>query len=87
MGVDAEIAQDIKTLINFIKQHNVRAIFIENLSNAKQIQKISQETGVEISGTLYADGLSDEKHNAATYIDMMRYNAHLIYNKLTNGNV
>lgn len=76
-------AKDIKTLINFIKKNSVRAIFIENLSNTRQIQKISQETGVEISGTLYADGLSDAKHNAATYIDMMRYNAHLIYNKLT----
>jgi len=87
IGTDTEqepSAKDIKTLINFIKQNNVRAIFIENLSNTKQLQKISQETGVEISGTLYADGLSDTKHDAATYIDMMRYNAHLIYNNLTS---
>lgn len=85
IGTDTEqepSAKDIKTLIKFIKENNVGAIFIENLSNTKQIQKISQEAGVEISGTLYADGLSDGKHDAATYIDMMRYNAHLIYNKI-----
>lgn len=90
IGTDTEqepSAKDIKMLINFIKQHNVRAIFIENLSNQKQIQKISQETGVEISGTLYADGLSDDKHQAATYINMMRYNADLIYRKLTGNPV
>lgn len=90
IGIDTEqepSAKDIKTLINCIKQHNVRAIFIENLSNQKQIQKIAHETGVEISGTLYADGLSDEKHNAATYIDMMRYNAYLIYHKLIENPV
>jgi zinc/manganese transport system substrate-binding protein len=87
IGTDTEqepSAKDIKTLIHFIKQHNVRAIFIENLSNQKQIQKIAQETGIEAAGPLYADGLSDEKHTAATYLDMMRYNAYLIHQKLTD---
>lgn len=75
--------QKISQLIDFIKRKDIRAIFIESLSNAKQINKIAQETGQKIGGVLYADSLSAKEGQASNYIDMMRYNAETIFAQLS----
>ncbi|MDP2193114.1 MAG: zinc ABC transporter substrate-binding protein [Alphaproteobacteria bacterium] len=85
IGVDTEqepAARSIKNLIDMVRRHNIKALFVENLSNKKLIENIAQETGLNISGTLYADGLGDQHSKAATYVGMMRHNAYLIYEKL-----
>ena len=60
-----------------MRDKQVRAVFIENLSNRKLIEQIAEETQVSIDGTLYADSLSDPKAEnspAKTYIEMVRHN-------------
>jgi zinc/manganese transport system substrate-binding protein len=79
VGGDTEpSAKGIATLIRQIKREGVKAIFVENISNPRVIQRISKETGAAVGGTLYSDALSGPTGPAATYIAMMRHNTRLL---------
>lgn len=84
-GVSTEAepsAKDVALLIRQIKQADVKAVFIENITDNRLIEQISRETGVDVYGELYSDALSDQGGNAATYLDMMRYNLTSLINAL-----
>lgn len=68
----------IQHMIDRIKKDDIRALFIENLSNQKSVEQISRETSASIDGTLYADSLSKEDGPAATYLEMLRYNTQAV---------
>ena len=68
-------ARDVAALIRQIKQENTKAIFIENISNRRLIDRIVAETGVKIGGTLYSDALGGD---VKTWADMMRHNTKLL---------
>jgi zinc/manganese transport system substrate-binding protein len=77
LGVSTESepsARDIAAIITQIKASHIPAVFLENISDDRLIQRISAETGARIGGTLFSDSLSDEKGDAPTYIDMVRHN-------------
>ena len=77
VGVSTESepsARDIAGIITQIKQARIPAVFLENVSDPRLIQRISAETGAKVGGTLYSDGLTGEKGDAPTYIDMVRHN-------------
>jgi zinc/manganese transport system substrate-binding protein len=77
LGVSTESepsARDIAGIITQIKASKIPAVFLENISDDRLIQRISAETGARIGGTLFSDSLSDEKGDAPTYIDMVRHN-------------
>jgi zinc/manganese transport system substrate-binding protein len=77
LGVSTESepsARDIAAIITQIKASKIPAVFLENISDPRLIQRISAETGARIGGTLFSDSLSDEKGEAPTYIDMVRHN-------------
>ncbi|MCZ2203929.1 metal ABC transporter solute-binding protein, Zn/Mn family [Bartonella sp. A05] len=76
-------AADVAKLIKQIKNNKVSALFIENISNPRLIKQISKETGLKISGTLYADALSEKNGSAATYLDMMKHNVNTIITAIT----
>jgi zinc/manganese transport system substrate-binding protein len=67
-------ARDIAKLIEQIRRENVPALFVENISDPRLLQRIAAETGVRIGGELYSDALSPPGGPAATYIEMMRSN-------------
>ena len=71
-------AADVARLIVQIKAEGVTALFIENMSDARLLTQIANETGVTPGGTLYADALSPPGGPAATYIDMFKHNAALL---------
>ena len=75
-------ARDIAGIITQIKQAKIPAIFLENISDPRLVQRIAAETGAEIGGTLYSDSLTDEKGEAPTYIDMVRHNIRTLRNAL-----
>ncbi|MGH6767884.1 MAG: metal ABC transporter substrate-binding protein [Xanthobacteraceae bacterium] len=75
-------AKGIATLIRQIKREGVKAIFIENISNPRVIQRVAKETGAAIGGTLYSDALSDAGGPAPTYITMMQHNTRLLANAM-----
>ncbi|MFY9622893.1 MAG: zinc ABC transporter substrate-binding protein, partial [Rhodoplanes sp.] len=83
---DAEpSARDIAKLIQQIKKEKITAIFVENISSGRLMDRIAKETGAKIGGTLYSDALSPPGGPAATYVDMMRYNTKTIVDALRAG--
>jgi zinc/manganese transport system substrate-binding protein len=67
-------AAKVGQLIREIKAQQIRAIFIENMTDSRLVQRIARETGVRVGGTLYADALSAPSGPASTYLAMMRHN-------------
>ena len=77
LGVSTESepsARDLARIITQIKQAKIPAVFLENITDPRLMQRISAETGARVGGTLYSDGLTGEKGDAPTYIDMVRHN-------------
>ncbi len=67
-------AKDVAKIITQIRKQKIPAVFMENISDDRLMQRIARETGARIGGKLFSDALSDDKGPAATYIDMMRNN-------------
>ena len=85
VSTDAEpSARDIAGIITQIRQAKIPAIFLENISDPRLIQQIAADTGARIGGTLYSDGLTAEKGEAPTYIDMVRHNIKALTSALAN---
>jgi zinc/manganese transport system substrate-binding protein len=77
IGVSTESepsARDVAGIITQIKTSEIPAVFLENISDPRLIQRIAAETGARIGGTLYSDSLTGEKGDAPTYIDMVTHN-------------
>lgn len=77
LGVSTESepsARDIARIITQVKKAKIPAVFLENVTDPRLMQRISAETGAKVGGTLYSDGLTGEKGDAPTYIDMVRHN-------------
>lgn len=68
-------AAQVAQLIRQIRQQGVRAVFIENLSNTRLIERIAAEGGVKVGGTLYSDALSPPGSAADSYLKLVRHNA------------
>ena len=68
-------AKDVARLIQQIRERGIRAVFVENIGDARLLEQIANETGATIGGTLYPDALSGPDGPAPTYLDMMRHNA------------
>jgi len=79
VGVSTEAepsAKDVAKIITQIKKQKIPAVFLENVTDPRFMDRIARETGAAIGGTLYSDALSAPDGPAATYIDMMRHNIH-----------
>jgi zinc/manganese transport system substrate-binding protein len=75
VSTDAEAsAKDVASMINQIKKNRIPAIFVENISDPRLMDRIAKETGAKVGGKLYSDALSDASGSASTYILMMRHN-------------
>jgi zinc/manganese transport system substrate-binding protein len=76
---DAEpSARAVARLIRQIRQEGIKAIFVENITNPRLIERIAKETGAVVGGTVYSDALSEPSGPAATYLAMMRHNTRLL---------
>lgn len=76
-GVSTEAessARDVARIIAQIKRQKIPAVFLENISDPRMIERIARETGAKIGGTLYSDALTPALGGAPTYIDMIRHN-------------
>jgi zinc/manganese transport system substrate-binding protein len=67
-------AAGVAALIRQLRREQVPAVFIENISDPRLVQRIQQESGARFGGTLYSDALSLDKPAAGTYLGMMRTN-------------
>lgn len=76
-------AADVAGLIREIRDQNAGAIFAENISNTRLLDRIASETELPLAGTLYSDALSASDGPAPDYLSMMRHNAQAITAALT----
>ena len=67
-------AQQVAQLIRQVRDRQVRAIFVENVTNPRLIEQIASETGAVVGGRLYSDALSGPAGAAPTYLALMRHN-------------
>jgi zinc/manganese transport system substrate-binding protein len=67
-------AKGVAKLIRQIKQEQIKAVFLENMSNSKLITQIAKDTGVILGRPLFADALSKSNAEGASYLQLMRYN-------------
>ncbi|HWV54340.1 metal ABC transporter substrate-binding protein [Pseudorhodoplanes sp.] len=75
VSTDSEAsARDVARIITQIRKQKIPAVFLENISDARLLSRIADETGAKVGGTLYSDALTDEKGPAPTYIDLIRHN-------------
>jgi zinc/manganese transport system substrate-binding protein len=87
LGVSTESeasARDIAGIITQIKAAKIPAVFLENITDPRLMQRIATETGAKVGGTLYSDSLTGEKGEAPTYIDMVRHNIKALTSALAN---
>jgi zinc/manganese transport system substrate-binding protein len=68
-------AAAVARLIRQIRQEGVRAIFVENISDPRLVERIAREGQVRLGGTLYSDALSQPGGPADTYLKLMEHNA------------
>ncbi len=68
-------AADVVRIIDQIKKNKVTAIFVENISDARVLERITKESGARIGGTLYADALSEPGTAVDTYLKLIEHNA------------
>ena len=76
-GVSTETeasAADVGKIIRQIRAEKIPAVFLENVSDPRLMQRIAKESGARVGGTLYSDSLSKPDGPAATYLEMVRGN-------------
>jgi zinc/manganese transport system substrate-binding protein len=76
-GVSTEAAVSaagVTRVIGQARRQNIRAIFLENMSNPRLIEQIARELGAPVGGRLYSDALSGPGGPAASYEALIRQN-------------
>ncbi|MCP8939727.1 zinc ABC transporter substrate-binding protein [Alsobacter sp. SYSU M60028] len=75
VSTDAEAsARDVARIIRQIRAEKIPAVFLENVTDPRLVERITRETGARIGGRLWSDALSARDGPAGTYIEMMRSN-------------
>jgi zinc/manganese transport system substrate-binding protein len=76
-GVSTEAdpsARDVARIIAQIRRQKIPAVFLENVTDPRLLERIARESGAHIGGTLYSDALTGPDGPAPTYIDLIRHN-------------
>ncbi len=66
-------AAELARLAQQIEAEHVHALFLDSITDPRAMERIANETGATISGTLYGDSLSKPDGEAGTYIEMLRH--------------
>ena len=67
-------AAEIVRIVDQIKKHKVTAIFTENISDPRLLDRIAKDSGAKVGGLLYADALTAPGTVADTYLKMFEHN-------------
>ena len=67
-------ANERETLVKYIRDRGVPAIFVETSTNNDLLTGIARDAGISIGESLYSDAMGPEGSAGETYIGMMREN-------------
>lgn len=76
-------AQAIAALAQQIRREDIRAVFVENMTNPAIAEALAREANAVIGGRIYSDALSPPDGPAASYLALMRHNTTLFARALT----
>ena len=71
--------QDMVKLVDFIKQKQIKAIFVESSVSPVAIQRISKDSGARVGGELFSDAMGtpgqiEHGYDLGTYEGMIKHN-------------
>jgi zinc/manganese transport system substrate-binding protein len=66
-------AAELAKLARQIRSEHVKALFLDSITDPRAMQRIADETGAVIGGTLYGDSLSPSGSEADSYVNMLRH--------------
>lgn len=78
-------AAAVARLVDQVRRQRVRAIFVENISDPRLVERIAQESGAVVGGRLYSDALTAPGTEADTYLKLVAHNARLIASALSGS--
>ncbi len=67
-------AAELVRIVDQIKKNKVSAIFTENISDPRVLERIAKDSGAKVGGRLYADALTEPGTAADTYLKMFERN-------------
>ena len=74
-NTDAEpSAAQVATLVRQVRALQVRALFVENITDRRLVDRIARDTGAVVGGTLYSDALSPPGTEADTFLRLYEHN-------------
>jgi zinc/manganese transport system substrate-binding protein len=71
-------AASVAAVIRELRHRQARALFVENITDRRSIERIAQETGARVGGTLYSDALALPGRGPDTYLKLMAHNVEAI---------
>ena len=67
-------AADVARIVRQLKGERVRALFVENISDPRLVDRIAHEVGAQVGGTLYSDALSAPGAPGGSYLRLFEHN-------------
>lgn len=84
LNTDSDVsANAMAQLIRQIVDEDIKAVFVENITDPRLLERITHESGARIGGELYSDALSPAEGPAASYLAMMRHNLRTLLDALS----
>jgi zinc/manganese transport system substrate-binding protein len=71
-------AAAVARLVQQVRRQRVRAVFAENISDPRLVERIAREGGAAVGGRLYSDALSAPGTEADTFLKLYAHNARAI---------
>jgi zinc/manganese transport system substrate-binding protein len=81
-NASAPSAQAMAQLVRRARAQQVRAVFLENISDPKLAQRVARDSGARVGGKLYSDALSASSGPAGSYGAMVQHNVTTIVQAL-----
>jgi zinc/manganese transport system substrate-binding protein len=75
-------AAAVARLVRQIREQRASALFLENITDPRLIERIAKESGARVGGTLYSDALSAPGGPASTYLKLFEHNARTLASAL-----
>lgn len=75
--------EQTKSLVDELKDSNVKALFVESSVNPNPMQSVSKDSGVPIYSEVFTDSVAEAGQDGDSYYDMMKWNIDHIHDGLT----
>lgn len=75
LSTDSEASpRDVAAIISQIRREHVPAVFLETVTDPRQMERIAREGGAKVGGEVYSDALTGPDGPAPTYLAMIASN-------------